>query len=239
VKELKTWETKNKVIITRILSGRSNVFLISKDERNILVDTGIKRKGNTVLKRLNILNIHKIDILFLTHSHFDHTGNAQQIVDTFNCRPLIRKEEIPCIKTGSFIPLKGTTRFTKIIIHLFLNTFSRWIKFTPFQSDPISEDYFEIRDLGFKALILHTPGHTPGSASLLIEDEIALVGDTLFGVFPNACLPPYAADEKQMLLSWGKLLDSPCCLFLPSHGSERHRDTFLKAYQKRIGKNGF
>jgi hydroxyacylglutathione hydrolase len=87
--------------------------------------------------------------------------------------------------------------------------------------------------MGFNATILHTPGHTPGSMSLIVDGEIALVGDCMFGVFKGSAFPPFALDTRQMIESWGKLLDTGCRLFLPSHGTSDSRELVERDYNKR------
>jgi len=62
-----------------------------------------------------------------------------------------------------------------------------------------------------------------------VDDEIALVGDTLFGVLPRSVWPPFADDPARMVQSWGQLLETPCRLFLPGHGREIGRE--------RLGRN--
>jgi len=52
----------------------------------------------------------------------------------------------------------------------------------------------------------------------VIDDEIALVGDTLFSVLSFSVLHLWADDAPGMVKSWKKLLETPCTLFLPGHG---------------------
>lgn len=41
-------------------------------------------------------------------------------------------------------------------------------------------DIIKVGNKAVQALALHTPGHTPGSTSLVVEDEFLMTGDTLF-----------------------------------------------------------
>ena len=72
--------------------------------------------------------------------------------------------------------------------------------------------------------IMHTPGHTSGSVSVIIDDEIALVGDTMFGIFRSSVFPPFADNIPELIRSWKSLLETECSLFLPSHGREKTRE---------------
>jgi hydroxyacylglutathione hydrolase len=68
--------------------------------------------------------------------------------------------------------------------------------------------------------------------SVVIDDEVAIVGDTMFGVFKWSVFPPYAEDILQMIHSWGRLLDTNCSVFIPSHGTENKRSLVQREYTK-------
>jgi glyoxylase-like metal-dependent hydrolase (beta-lactamase superfamily II) len=74
---MKCWILKNGYTIYRLLDGRSNSYLICTNNGNILVDTGRKNKESLLLKKLQKNKIGKVDWLILTHTHFDHCGNAR------------------------------------------------------------------------------------------------------------------------------------------------------------------
>ena len=95
------------------------------------------------------------------------------------------------------------------------------------------DQYLNLQDFGFNGYILHTPGHSPGSQSIIVDNEIALVGDAMFGVFPGSIFPPFADNEEELITSWGKLIQTGCRLFLPSHGTADKSDLLKIEYQKR------
>ena len=90
-----------------------------------------------------------------------------------------------------------------------------------------------LRALGFEATVLHTPGHSPGSASLIVDGQIALVGDTLLGTLPRSVFPPFADDPEEMIRSWGRLLRTGCTLFLPGHGWPITRDRLERQFKRQ------
>jgi hypothetical protein len=55
--------------------------------------------------------------------------------------------------------------------------------------------------------------------SLIVDNEIALVGDVMFGVFNWSVFPPFADDVPTLEKSWGKLAKSGCKMYLPGHGT--------------------
>lgn len=225
-------KTKNGLIINKVLSGRSNVYLITNGNENILIDTGIAFSRKRLLKRLGKLGAERIHYMVLTHSHFDHTGNARLIRDKFKPLTIIHKEETKFLQTGSFLYPDGTSFLPRLIIRTFARWFAGFIRFRPCTYDLAAEERFDFNFFGLNIYLLHTPGHTPGSVSVIVDDEIALVGDAMFGVFTGSIFPPYATDVSQMVKSWGKLLNTGCTLFLPSHGSANSRKLVEREYKK-------
>jgi len=234
IDKFKSWTTKNDLRVIRILSGRSNVFLLTNGKKTILIDTGPKRLWNKLEKNLTCLNIKHIDYLILTHSHFDHAGNAHKIREIYNAIVIIHRAEAQYLKTSGFVIPKGTNLFSNVIVYLLANELTPKPRYKPCQYDILIDTKFDLNDFGFNAYILHTPGHSPGSVSVIIDDEIAVVGDAMFGVFKWSVFPPFAQDTTQMIHSWGYLLETNCSIFLPSHGSSNSRLLVQKDYNKKI-----
>jgi glyoxylase-like metal-dependent hydrolase (beta-lactamase superfamily II) len=69
--------------------------------------------------------------------------------------------------------------------------------------------------------------------SVIVGDEIAIVGDTMVGTFPGKIFPPFADDVEGVVQSWGKLLETGCRLFLPAHGSGNSRELVEKLWRER------
>jgi glyoxylase-like metal-dependent hydrolase (beta-lactamase superfamily II) len=235
---LKHWKTKNGADIFRVLGGRSNVFLITVGETNILVDTSVSRNRRKLQKRLLKSGITSIHYLILTHAHFDHASNAGQIKRKYNPLVIIQQQEAEYLSKGDNIIPSGTTLLTKPLIEFFGKPVFRRFHYEPCKPDIIVHSEYKMDIPDHNIILIHTPGHTAGSLSVLVDDEIALAGDTLFGVLPGSVFPPYAQDKELMVKSWGKLLETGCSLFIPSHGSERLRAVVKREYDKRVRKNG-
>jgi glyoxylase-like metal-dependent hydrolase (beta-lactamase superfamily II) len=230
---MKTWKTKSGYEIIRLLSGRSNAFLLTNGEKNILIDTSVSRLWSRFQHRLKRLGIAGIDYLILTHAHFDHAANANKIKEKYKTTVIVQKEEANYLANGDNILPKGTTILTKPIVNVLgKRLFSRF-KYEPCQPDILVDSEYDLSTLGFNAYLIHTPGHTAGSMSLIIDYELAIVGDAMFGVFKWSVFPPFAEDEKLMIKSWGKLLQTKCHVFIPSHGTANIRSLVQKDYNKR------
>lgn len=230
---MKHWSTSNGYKIIQILSGRSNVFLLTNGQTNMLIDTSSGFMWKTLRKNLESLNIEKIDLLILTHSHFDHAANAARIREKYKASVIIHHTETEYLNSGDNILPAGTNHFSRFLVKAFAERFRSVARYQPCKFDLTIDETYDLSDYGFNAYLMHTPGHTAGSCSLIIENEIALVGDTMFGVFPGSIFPPFANDQNQLIKSWEKLLSTRCKLFIPSHGTENKRSLVEKDYIRR------
>lgn len=231
---MKSWETKAGTKIFQVLSGRSNSYFIKTNKLNVLVDTG---KISSFLKlqhniRLLSKEHQNIDILILTHTHFDHCQNAANLQNQNACKILMHESEKDYVVKGYTPVPKGTTMISKTIYSLGSKTLLKRFSYEPFSPDILVNDNFQFPEEKINLQIVATPGHSSGSICLIIDDEIALVGDTLFGVFPNSVFPPFADSIPELIKSWSKLLNTNCHTFLPGHGKAINRQLLEKDYPK-------
>ncbi len=233
---MKSWRTKSGYLILQILGGRSNVFLLTNGEKNILIDTSPKYKWQKLQGRLKNSNIKHIDYLILTHTHFDHVDNAGSIRQKYKPLVIVHRNEAECLSSGENSVPGGTNIFTRAIVSLVAMQISPKLRSTPCEYDILADEKLDLTDLGFNAYVLHTPGHSSGSVSIIIDDEIAIVGDAMFGVFPCSVFPPYADNVNQMINSWGKLLETNCRLFIPGHGTANKRALVQKEFSQKNAK---
>ncbi len=230
---MKSWETKSGCKITQVLAGRSNVFLLSNGGKNILVDTSPGSRWKKLTRRLRRLQVNGLDALILTHAHYDHAGNAARVQEKYGAQVFVHRLEAAYLTKGENSMINGTNVFTRFIASHLAKNFAPLANFKLCRPDILVDAICDLAGFGFHAYIMPTPGHTAGSQSVIVDDEVAIVGDAMFGVFPGSVFPPYAEDAGQMVESWGKLLVTGCRLFLPAHGTADSRQLVQKDYNKR------
>jgi hydroxyacylglutathione hydrolase len=214
---MKNWKTDKGTQIHRLLSGRSNVYLIIKDNDLILVDTGMPSAFSRLCRILHSLNfsIDSIKTLVLTHTHFDHCRSAKRIQEISGCQIIVSCEASECIQKGYTRLPKGTLFITGVLSKMGNYIGKRGFGYKPFRADVTVNG--ELSMAGIK--IMETKGHSDDSISVIVDDEIAIVGDTMIGTFRNSIFPPFADNIPEMVQSWRTLLETGCKIYLPGHGN--------------------
>jgi hydroxyacylglutathione hydrolase len=228
---MKTWLTGSGYKITRVLFGRSNVFMLSNVKSKLLIDTGSMGDRKRLMKKLG--RIYSPDAVIMTHTHFDHAGNAGLLKEQFSPKFIIQEKEKDYLESGDSPIPHGTRPWTRLIYSLGAEKKQHWFHVQGVKADIIIGELYDLSDFGFKAYILHIPGHSAGSCCVVVDNEFALTGDTLIGVIPGSAFPPWGDDAAGIIRSWKKLLDTGCHTFLPAHGFAVSRKRLEKEYERR------
>ena len=168
--------SKTKVETIRMLPfGMLNAFLLIRGENVILVDTGLPNSAPLVKKALqkNGLDWSNIRMIILTHAHIDHAGSALQLQELTGAPHVGHEADLPL-----FLGAPPVLRPTSLFGRLFRKTGAIQRPFAYFSPDIVcSTEMPDLTEVGIPARILHTPGHTPGSISVLIKDGRVIAGD--------------------------------------------------------------
>ena len=137
---------------------QTNTYIVSKVGSNqcIVIDPGYE--ANTILNRAALLGL-QINAVLLTHAHFDHLGAVRQIAADSDCRVFVEERELSLPPSMTDGPIYYTDLYP-------------------------AEGVVSAAGLDIK--VLRTPGHTPGSVCLLMEDAM-FSGDTLFAGSMGRC----------------------------------------------------
>jgi glyoxylase-like metal-dependent hydrolase (beta-lactamase superfamily II) len=233
---MNTWKTNNKIIVWQVLGYKYNVYLIEFGDLRVLVDSGRIRYYNVLTRHLKqkVKGVKTIDYLILTHAHYDHCENAARLKNDWQCKVVASEHESTFLQDGSTPLPRGTTIITDTLVKLGNRFMLHRFDYEPIIPDIEVSNTYAMNSKGASIHLLATPGHSMGSISILVDDEIALVGDTLFGVYRNSVLPPFADNKKELIKSWGMLLEKTNChTFLPGHGRAISRAKFEQEYLKR------
>jgi hydroxyacylglutathione hydrolase len=225
---MKTWITKNGIRIHRIICLYANVYVVRGHGQCFLVDTGPAAFQRFLARRLRRLGITRIHGVILTHTHYDHAGNAAFFQEKFGSRIMVHRAEAGYLNNGLSSVPGGISVFARLMERLASGIEPKILQFPACEPHelPVSEGSKPFFDM--PVTVMATPGHSPGSVSVVVDREIALVGDCMFGVVPKKILPPFGDDIGQIISSWQQLLATGCHTFLPGHGFGVSRTTVQK-----------
>lgn len=138
--------------ITRGYMSWSSIVYVEASGIKILFDTGGMGERNELPKRFKErgLKMSDIDIVVLSHFHHDHVMNIDYFPDS---RILLHEKEYEWVKSGQedwpiprfLFPLVENSKYFEII-----------------KGEP---------EIAPGVQIIHTPGHTPGCISLVLQDS--------------------------------------------------------------------
>lgn len=181
----------------------SNMFVIIGSKSTALIDTGTGFASDVTIKALTkVLNGRSLDIVILTHRHYDHVGGLGNIVEAFHPKVYAGKLDAVPIRDGDSDSTLGT-KFGGHIEPTEVTDFN--------EGDEI--------DLGGHILTPYdSPGHTIGSIVVLDKVTRSLFsGDTFFVDGVGNYTHPTGSGEM-LLQSLEKLEGLDFDALYPGHG---------------------
>lgn len=202
--------------------GIVNCYLI-REEGVVLVDTGLPNRAGAFLRELGALSIEpaEISLILLTHGHADHTGSAGELRRLTGAQVAIHHRENEWVEKGLSVRPRGVGAWGKTLAAM-LRVISPMMHASPAPVDLVlGDEGLSLEPYGIPGTVLHTPGHSPGSVSLLLDSGQAFVGDLVMNGLPmrfGPGLPLLADDVEVVRQSVRLLLDRGAERIYPAHG---------------------
>ncbi|QYR20562.1 MBL fold metallo-hydrolase [Paenibacillus sp. sptzw28] len=182
---------------------QTNAYLITDEtgKRGFVIDPGMQPKR--LLERIRGL---EIEAIVLTHAHFDHMGGVDELRKAAGCPVYIHDLEADWLTDAK------------------KNGSARWSDVTPpLTTGPaefaLSEGQ-KLELIGHTFRVMHTPGHSPGSISLLCGEHL-ISGDVLFRMSVGRTDLPGGRERDLYDSIRGKLYKvDPNVRVYPGHGPQ-------------------
>lgn len=180
----------------------TNFWVISAGSSRLLVDLGWPGMAGKLFAEIERKSIPLKEIRygFATHFHIDHAGAAQDLKNR-GMKLIVTPEQVAAIEPMRQ-HIKPADHYTPIV------TAGNVVV-------PIAESREFLRSIGFAGELVHTPGHSDDSVSLLLDSGEAFTGDLT---------PASLATEEQaetIARSWRALADRGAKMIYGGHGPVR------------------
>jgi hydroxyacylglutathione hydrolase len=221
------------IIIDRVVIGVTSCYLV-RHEGAILIDAGNSNKEGKFEKAFNRLGVRpdEIQLILATHGHADHIGSAKALRDLTGAQIAIHQGDKDWLEKGIIEAPPGASRWGRVMASGFPYA-KKFFRFQPVAADIIfGDDEFSLEEFGIAGKVFPTPGHSPGSVSVVLETKDAFVGDQAMNGLPFRLKPglPILADDIEMVkASWRKMLKMDLKTIFPGHGKPFPAEVMRKA----------
>jgi glyoxylase-like metal-dependent hydrolase (beta-lactamase superfamily II) len=172
--------------------GTSSAYVLT-GPRPILIDTGTPGQGPHLVAELRRLGFdpRALSLIVLTHAHWDHLGSADEVRRLTGAPIALHPADQHHLRAGR------ATLQPQTFIGRLASPFFSSRTFTPFTTDVDLAEGFDLEPFGVPGTVIATPGHTPGSVSILLASGEAMVGDVIRGSFlaPDRPAPHFFAES--------------------------------------------
>jgi glyoxylase-like metal-dependent hydrolase (beta-lactamase superfamily II) len=217
--------------VHRLTQGVVNFYLVEEGGGLLLVDAGAPRDWDLLVRAVAALGrrLDDLEAVLLTHAHADHIGTAERARTTAGARVWVHHADAEMTRTGRPTKTDGRIRSYLLRAEFYRTLFSLArrgaTKILPVREVGTFADG-ETLALPGRPRAVHAPGHSPGSAALLLEGRgVLLTGDVLATRNPltgrdGPQIMPSGlnSDTPQALRSLAALDGIRAGLLLPGHG---------------------
>ena len=194
----------------------SIAYVIELPSTLVLVDAGSPGDTQKIVSRLNSCGGKPLRFIYITHAHLDHYGAAASLQRSTTAPVLIHAKDAGAMSKGETLlgQVRGRGRLTAALMPIVRRLFPIELV----TADYVIQDKQDLQEFGLPGYVLHTPGHTPGSTSLIVDGRLAFVGDLLSTFNKPHTQRLYANDWSEVEKSLERLKALDLEWLYPGHG---------------------
>ena len=208
-----------------ITAGDDAAAFIIKGSDPILIDTGAGRSIKRLIENIELVGVDPKSIkrVVLTHNHIDHIGGMEYLKSNFDVTFFMHELDAEAVEMGDSVATAASMYGVR------LNPINVDVTFT--------DEEFALDFDDTKLILLHTPGHTPGSVSPYIDiDGVrVLFAQDVHGPFMDVFGSDIGMWRKSMEKLKSLLPDVLCeghfGIFRPRERALAYIDSYLRQYR--------
>lgn len=193
----------------------------------VMIDAGSGKSVPALLENVASLGFSQgsISTVIATHCHIDHAGGISELRERTGCQVIAHVLDAGAMETGDR-----------------MKTAADWYG-VGFPPTPVDYRLSEVREVmkfpKGELLCLHTPGHTPGSISLILDRDgkRLLFGQDVHGPFADEFGSDIQAWRRSMNTLLGLQADILCeghfGIYQPEEEVEKYIRNYLEMYKKK------
>jgi glyoxylase-like metal-dependent hydrolase (beta-lactamase superfamily II) len=195
-----------------------NAFLVEVEGGFALIDTGMGQHWERLEAELRSLGClpDELKVVLITHGDLDHVGNCAKLQTKYKVPIAMHAGDAAMVENGVMPKRSVRTLRGKVFSWLARLRMGK-MTVDRFKPDTLLSDDQGLGAYGFKAKIIHLPGHTKGSIGILTEEGNIFVGDTLVNREKSATAM-YIEDAGELKSSIAKLKGLKINMVYPGHG---------------------
>ncbi len=160
-----------------------NVFALKGEGGVVLVDAGLPGQAGLILARLAEHGVAPQDVrlILITHGHADHFGSAAELRQRTGAPVAIHALDAEPLRRGShqLQDMQASNRLVGLLLKI---PGAQLVADAPaWEPDIEFEEDWRLDEYGVAGQVIHTPGHSPGSVSVLLDSGELIVGDMVMG----------------------------------------------------------
>lgn len=206
------------VIVHQVPLGVSNAYLLEGERALVLVDAGLPGSADAIMAAIDARG-KPLTLIYSTHAHIDHYGSAAEVRRRTGAPIAVHAADAEALaaggtRLGSLRLLQGASRDLLALAEPLLDV-------EPAPPDVLVADGDSLAAYGVDATVLYTPGHTPGSTTLLVNNgQVAIAGDLLSTSGGAHAQRTYAEDWAALAASIARLQAAAPVLSYAGHGRD-------------------
>lgn len=204
--------------VQTIFTGVANAFLVENSRGVMIIDAGMPHQARRIVNTIIARGYSPRDVrlIVVTHGHIDHAGSAVTLRELTGAPIAMHPADARLVATPNLKIPPGRTRATETLGAL-MRAVGWAVPLKTFTPDVLLNDGQSLREFGFDARALHTPGHTAGSLSVLFDEGTLFVGDAILNLV-HVAFPLFWEDATQAYASARKLHTYKPRLCYTAHG---------------------